>query len=96
MYKLFHNLYIGTSGMPSPTDIEETFVFNFVGDGFIHVPFTKIALQFLCGHGSPCPYVNVAIIPTKNYGLSFKKDVYIILYRTSNIVNKITAQSIKL
>ena len=38
MYKLFHNLYIGTSGMPSPTAILETFVFNFVGDGFLHVP----------------------------------------------------------
>ena len=24
--------------MPSPTDIEETFVSNFVGDGFLHVP----------------------------------------------------------
>ena len=24
--------------MPSPTDIEEKFVFNFVGDGFLHVP----------------------------------------------------------
>ena len=23
--------------MPSPTDIEEMFVFNFVGDGFLHV-----------------------------------------------------------
>ena len=23
---------------PSPTDIEETFDFNFVGDGFPHVP----------------------------------------------------------
>ena len=38
MYKLLHNLYIGTSGKPSPTDIEETFVLNFVGDGFLHVP----------------------------------------------------------
>ena len=56
MYKLFYNLYIGTSGKPSPTDIEETFVLNFVGDGFLHVPFTKIALQFLCGNGTPYPY----------------------------------------
>ena len=31
MYKLFHNLYIGTSGKPSPTDIENTFVLYFVG-----------------------------------------------------------------
>ena len=38
MYKLFHNLYIGTSGKPSPTDIEDTFVLYFVGDGFLHVP----------------------------------------------------------
>ena len=40
-----------------------------VGDGFLHVPFTKIAMQFLCGHGTPCPYVNVVIILTTNYGL---------------------------
>ena len=33
-----------------------------VGDGFPDVPFTKIALQFLCGHGTPCPYVTVVII----------------------------------
>ncbi len=24
--------------MPSPTDIEGTFDFNFIGDGFLHVP----------------------------------------------------------
>ena len=30
-----------------------------VGDGFPDVPFTKIAMQFLCGHGTPCPYVSV-------------------------------------
>ena len=29
-----------------------------VGDGIPDVPFTKIAMQFLCGHGTPCPYVN--------------------------------------
>ncbi|MEE0868902.1 MAG: hypothetical protein U0L70_03825, partial [Ruminococcus sp.] len=33
------------------------------------VPFTKIALQFLCGHGTPCPYVSVAITATLNYSL---------------------------
>ena len=38
MYKLFHNLYIGTSGKPSPTEIEEMFEFNFVGDGILDVP----------------------------------------------------------
>ncbi|WP_294466696.1 hypothetical protein [uncultured Ruminococcus sp.] len=27
-----------------------------VGDGFPDVPFTKIALQFLCGHGVLCHY----------------------------------------
>ena len=26
-----------------------------VGDGFPDVPFTKIALQFLCGHGVSIP-----------------------------------------
>ena len=43
-----------------------------VGDGFPDVPFTKIALKFLCGHGTPCPYVNVAIIPTLNYSISLQ------------------------
>ena len=28
----------GTSGKPSPTDREKTFMLNFVGDGFLHVP----------------------------------------------------------
>ena len=40
-----------------------------VGDGFPDVPFTKIAMQFLCGHGTPCPYDNVAVISTLNYRL---------------------------
>ena len=50
MYKLFHNLYIGSSGMPSPTDIEETFVFNFVGDGFLHVPKRHLYINLKFGH----------------------------------------------
>ena len=60
MYKLFHNLYIGTSGKPSPTAIEEMFEFNFVGDGFLHVPkrYLYINLKF----GQPF-YPNNPIFP---------------------------------
>ena len=34
--------------MPSPTAIKETFVFNFVGDRFLHVPkrYLYIKLKF--------------------------------------------------
>ena len=48
MHKLYNNLCIGTSGKPSPTDIEETFVLYFVGDGFLHVPkrYLYINLKF--------------------------------------------------
>ena len=36
--------------MPSPTDIEETFVFNFVGDGFLHVPKRHLYINLKFGH----------------------------------------------
>ena len=48
MHKLLYNLCIGTSGKPSPTEIEETFEFIFVGDGFLHDPkrYLYINLKF--------------------------------------------------
>ncbi len=35
--------------MPSPTAIKETFVFNFVGDGFLHVPKRNLYINLKFG-----------------------------------------------